>query len=75
MIASDFFGEIGLLNSVPRTATVRAKSLCDLFILEQTDFFRILRDNPQLAESMANVAKERYQLPISAHELMGKPEH
>lgn len=67
----DFFGEIGLLVSVPRTATVRAKTPCDLFVLDQSDFFRIMRDHPQLAEAMTKVAKERYQLVISAEQLMG----
>lgn len=70
----NFFGEIGLLVSVPRTATVRAKTLCDLFVLEQADFVRILRDHPQFAESMTTVAKERYQLAISADQLIGSEE-
>lgn len=71
----DFFGEVGLLQCVPRTATVRAKSQCDLFVLEQDEFFRILRDHPQLAESVSRVAKERYQLSLSADQLKAPPEH
>lgn len=66
----DFFGEVGLLASVPRTATVRAKTQCDLFVLEQADFSRIMRDYPQFAEAMTGVAKERYQLAVSAEQLM-----
>ena len=69
--AGGFFGEIGLLVSVPRTATVRARTLCDLFILEQADFFRIMRDHPHLADSMTSVAKERYDLVVSSEHLMG----
>ena len=56
---------------MPRTATVKAKSQCDLFVLEQSDFSRILRDHPQLAEAMTKVAKERYQLAVSTQQLMG----
>jgi glucose-6-phosphate 1-dehydrogenase len=68
--SGDFFGEIGLLASVPRTSTVRAKTRCDLLILDQKDFFRILRDHPHLAESMTAVARERYKLSLSASQLL-----
>jgi glucose-6-phosphate 1-dehydrogenase len=66
----DFFGEIGLLMTSPRTATVKAKSLCDLFVLAKTDFCRILRDHPQFADQMMGVAKERYDVVVSAEQLM-----
>jgi glucose-6-phosphate 1-dehydrogenase len=68
-----FFGEIGILMSQPRMATVRAKSLCDLFVLEKEDFNRILREQPQFAERIMKVAKERYNLAVGADQLMGKP--
>ena len=35
-----FFGEVALLLSTARTADVRAKTLCDLFVLSQNDFKR-----------------------------------
>ncbi len=66
----DFFGEIGLLISTPRTATVRAKMPSDLFVLGKTDFSRILRDHPQFAETMMRVAKERYLIAVSKEQLM-----
>jgi CRP-like cAMP-binding protein len=65
----DFFGEIALLLSRPRTATVRAKTDCDMFILEQTDFKRILRDFPEFAHSVLQVARDRYQITAPAEEL------
>ena len=34
----DCFGEVALLLSEPRTATVRAKTLCDLFVLGRAEF-------------------------------------
>jgi glucose-6-phosphate 1-dehydrogenase len=67
----DFFGELALLVPGPRTATVRAKSACDLFELTRADFARIMRDHPHFAESMTKVAKERYQLALSSQQLMG----
>jgi glucose-6-phosphate 1-dehydrogenase len=65
----DFFGEIALLLSRPRTATVRAKTDCDMFVLEQTDFRRILSDFPEFAHSVLQVARDRYQITAPAEEL------
>ncbi|HVS31186.1 MAG TPA: glucose-6-phosphate dehydrogenase [Thermoanaerobaculia bacterium] len=68
----DFFGEIGLLMSTPRTATVVAKTQCDLFVLKRADFSRILRDHRQFADTMTTVAKERYDLAVSSADLMAE---
>jgi glucose-6-phosphate 1-dehydrogenase len=68
----DFFGEIGVLMSTPRTANVRAKTACNLFVLEQSDFNRILRDHPQFAEDVRKVARERYNLVLQAEHLTAK---
>jgi glucose-6-phosphate 1-dehydrogenase len=66
----DFFGEIALLIHTPRTATVRAKTACDLMVLDQASFSRILHDYPQFAESVLQVARERYDLSIHRHSLV-----
>ena len=42
----------------------------DLFILSQNDFKRILRDHPQFAERILQVAKDRYDLALSVNEFM-----
>jgi glucose-6-phosphate 1-dehydrogenase len=68
----DFFGEVGLLMATPRTATVTAKTQCDLFTLRKSDFTRILRDHRQFAETMTNVARERYDIAVSSAELLGE---
>ena len=65
-----FFGEVALLLTTARTADVRAKTLCDLFVLSQNDFKRILRDHPQVAERILQVAKDRYDLALSVNEFM-----
>jgi glucose-6-phosphate 1-dehydrogenase len=58
----NFFGEISLLTAAPRNATVRAKSYCDFFVLDQTDFARVLRDRPQFLKSIMEIAQSRYNI-------------
>jgi glucose-6-phosphate 1-dehydrogenase len=55
-----FFGELSLLFAKPRTATIRAATSCNLFVLEQADFNRALRNNPQFANSLRETARTRY---------------
>ncbi len=66
----DIFGEIGVLMSTPRTANVRAKTGCDLFVLDKADFSRILRDYPHFASNVLKIAKERYNLNIKQETLL-----
>jgi len=68
----DIFGEIAILLSTPRTANVRAKTSCDLFVLDKADFNRILHDHQQFAESVARIAKERYNVNVNAKQLTAK---
>ena len=39
------------------TATVRAATNCDLYVLDKGDFEQVLRDNPKLAASVQEAAK------------------
>jgi glucose-6-phosphate 1-dehydrogenase len=65
----DIFGEVGVLLRVPRTATVRARTLCDLFVLERARFSQIVREHPGFADTVCRIAKERYDLTVSRDEL------
>jgi len=60
MKEGDCFGEIALLHSEKRTATVRAKTACDLFTIDRSHFNQILYDHEQFARAVRQVAKERY---------------
>ena len=62
----DFFGEIAILRSTPRVANVVARTSCDLFVLDKADFQRILREHPQFSQSVAKIAKERYDVTVSS---------
>ena len=64
----NFFGEISLLTSAPRNASVRAKSYCDFFVLDKADFAGVLKDRPQFLKSMMDIARSRYN--ISAEEML-----
>ncbi len=66
----DIFGEVGVLLSRPRNADVRATKSCDLFVLEKSDFSRILRDHPQFADAVQAVAAERYRVNVDTQSLM-----
>ena len=53
-VLSDFgpgehFGEMALIRSMPRSATVTAETLSELIALRRADFFEILRKEPGLA--------------------------
>jgi voltage-gated potassium channel len=54
----NFFGEIAVLGRVKRTATVIARSTCDLLVLDAADVIKFMEQNPRveavLKEAMAS---------------------
>jgi glucose-6-phosphate 1-dehydrogenase len=60
----DFFGELSLLLSEPRAASVRAKTACNLFVLSKPDLLRVLRDHPDFAHAILEAGARRYQRKI-----------
>ena len=62
----NFFGEQSLLLAAPRSASVRALTACDLFVLDKTDFQKVLWEHPRLARSILEVSRKRYNLAIAA---------
>ena len=55
----DFFGEIALLRSVPRTATIRCVEDTRLLELSRTDFSDIIDHYPSIAYSLAETSQYR----------------
>ena len=54
-----FFGEIALLLSTPRTATIKARDYCDLYSLHKDTFQKILQRYPDFAHSIEEEAQRR----------------
>jgi len=54
-----FFGEIALLFSTVRTATVRAADYCDLYRLDRSTFERIIKGYPEFHDYIQKMAEER----------------
>ncbi|MCK5201439.1 MAG: cyclic nucleotide-binding domain-containing protein, partial [Spirochaetales bacterium] len=62
-----FFGEIALLLSMPRTASIIAKGYCDLYSLDKETFDTILGRYPLFAENIKTLAEKRREEINSAH--------
>ncbi len=50
--ADDYFGEMALISNAPRNATVVAEGLTELFVLEKSNFEKILLKNPAIADKL-----------------------
>ena len=57
----DYFGEAALINTAPRSATVRAETDCDLFVLRKNDFQATLMANPDIAQAIKLHMAQRAQ--------------
>ncbi|MBL8032715.1 MAG: ion transporter [Leptospiraceae bacterium] len=59
-----FFGEIALLFSSERTASVRAADYCDLYTLDKFTFDSVLAKFPDIAHQVQTMAEERRQKSV-----------
>ena len=57
--AGDFIGEIALLEQVPRTATVTAKTDLRVFVLTSKDFHHLLEENPNVERKVLRTLAKR----------------
>jgi len=64
------FGELCLLMSETRSATVRAKTYCATFTMNKSDFCKVLMDRPQFAGRIIKMAQERYNITVDTKQWM-----
>jgi CRP-like cAMP-binding protein len=57
--AGDFFGEIAVLEQVPRTATVTAKTHVRFLVLTRPAFRRLIADNPAVETKVLRALAKR----------------
>jgi CRP/FNR family cyclic AMP-dependent transcriptional regulator len=63
--SKDFFGEMSILNSEPRSASVTAVSKCRLLRIEESDFWQLLIANNSLAVAMVRVLAQRLREQVA----------
>ena len=59
LVSGECFGEISLLTGSPRTATVVAKTDCDIVEIDQTAMRDLLRHDPRLADQLSETLSTR----------------
>jgi small-conductance mechanosensitive channel/CRP-like cAMP-binding protein len=57
--AGECFGEMGLMTGEVRSATVRAKTLCDLVVIDHDAFHDVLAAHPEVVERMGGLLAVR----------------
>ncbi|XP_044173366.1 LOW QUALITY PROTEIN: uncharacterized protein LOC114949688 [Acropora millepora] len=57
-----YFGEISVVFSCPRTASVRAQTSCELFVLTKKDLDEVLTHYPQISKKIRETAEERQRM-------------
>jgi CRP-like cAMP-binding protein len=68
MEEGSFFGEIGVLYSVPRTVSCRSKGKSIILTLTKEALDDALKPYPQIAKSIALIAEERYESHLKKRE-------
>jgi hypothetical protein len=54
-----FFGEMALISDKPRSATARASSFCDIYVLQRESFERVTNAYPNFHEHLKEVVSQR----------------
>jgi CRP-like cAMP-binding protein len=56
-----FFGEIAIMYQIKRTATIIARTYCDIFVLGKNEFSKVLKKFPKESKRIREVAKARFE--------------
>ncbi|KAJ3210512.1 hypothetical protein HDU67_005243, partial [Dinochytrium kinnereticum] len=74
MKEQSFFGEIGVLFSVPRTASCRARGRCIILTLTKDKLEKLMEGHPKVAEAIGMIAEERFALHMKQQDSAVKVE-
>jgi CRP/FNR family cyclic AMP-dependent transcriptional regulator len=55
----DFFGEVALIDAVPRTATVTARTATRFFVITRQNFLRLLDEQPGIERKVLRALARR----------------
>lgn len=55
----EFFGEMGLIDGSPRSASVVAQESCELLVMNRADFHRCMQENFQVALKLMHILVQR----------------
>src|SRR5262249_39069838 len=55
----DFFGEIALLYNKPRNSTVKARTYCDMLVLQRDIFQELMEEFPELKKRIMKIINHR----------------
>ncbi|ORY50731.1 camp-binding domain-like protein [Rhizoclosmatium globosum] len=58
---SAYFGEVAILEQVPRTASIKCTSVCSTYELKKEDFAAVMERYPEIAIQIKATAHERMQ--------------
>lgn len=72
MEKGDFFGEIAVLEGLPRTASAEALDACELIEINSATFDKMIRGNIEIAVRMLRKLSNRLQEATRKLEILGK---
>jgi CRP-like cAMP-binding protein len=58
---SSWFGEVGILSDLPRTASIKCKTDCSVYELKDSDMRSMMDKYPEVREGIEETSKERLQ--------------
>ncbi|KAJ3227654.1 hypothetical protein HDU81_006553 [Chytriomyces hyalinus] len=58
---SAYFGEVAIIEEVPRTASIKCTSICSTYELKKEDVRRVMSKYPEIAQQLKETADSRMQ--------------
>ena len=64
MTDGDYFGNLSIMLSEKRTASVRTTEFCEAFVLYSEEFFRIKKEYPEFMDVMKKMSSEKTEKTV-----------